>query len=356
MSKYELGIEILENNVVVDHQTVYTHAENLDRAQRNIAWRTVVKENPDAEYPGLTIRFEDGRIIDGSKKNGPVPLYIVLIHDLHKKEVYVDETYAKQLRQKYAVNKNNYAEKLAQIVKDFKAEEMAEQGRPEQVIRIDDNFERQDFYDFSSHKEENEMMYEKIEDILNNVLADIELGSCNHVIITGDNGQLNLVKTEKAIDFGRILYARCGEIFNKEHIAEIRKGLKELFGSSKTETDTDYDNLAAEAPASSMKLELVLSLLYKGKNVPVKRQVVFYDEGNDFYAGAVLNGSKKVGTFYWNANFMKPVFKPEPGPVDMGLENKTRYATAIKAALEKAGIKCKAKPRHETQVLFEEAV
>lgn len=226
------------------------------------------------------------------------------------------------------------------------AKELAKQGRPEQVIQIDDNFERQDFYNF--HKEEDEMMYEKIEDILNNVLADIELGSCHHIVITGDNGQLNLVKTEKAIEFGRTLYARCGEIFNEEHTAEIRKGLEELFGSSKDEHKTEdqpneYDDLAAEKATAQekKKLDLTLSLIYKGKDVPVKRQIVVYDKGNNFYPGIVLNGTKKVGTFYWNTNHVKPVFKPEAAPIDMGVVNKMRYVSAIKKALEDAGIKGK---------------
>ena len=235
------------------------------------------------------------------------------------------------------------------------AKELAKQGRPEQVIQIDDNFERQNFYNF--HKEEDEMMYEKIENILTDVLADIELGSCNHVIITGDNGQLNLVKTEKAIEFGRILYARCGEIFNEEHTAEIRKALEELFGSSKNEHKTednhaaetvenktvdtsDYDGLTEKA-ATSKKLDLSLSLIYKGKDMPVKRQIVVYDHGTDFYPGVVLNGTKKVGTFYWNVKYVKPVFKPEAAPVDMGSVNKMRYVSAIKKALEDAGIKGK---------------
>jgi len=204
---------------------------------------------------------------------------------------------------------------------------------------------------------EDEVLYDKIRYLLEDNLADVEEMSGNNVVITGDTGHMTIFKNKKTIEFGRTLYARCGEIFNEEHTAEIRKALEELFGSSKAEHKTednhvaetvenktvdtsDYDGLTGKA-TTGKKLDLSLSLIYKGKDVPVKRQIVVYDHGTDFYSGVVLNGTKKVGTFYWNVKYVKPVFKPEAAPVDMGSVNKMRYVSAIKKALEDAGIKGK---------------
>lgn len=229
------------------------------------------------------------------------------------------------------------------------AKEMAKQGRPEQVIQLDDDFERQDFYDFS--KGEDEMMYEKIEDILNNVLADIELGSCNHVIITGDNGQLNLVKTEKAIEFGRILYSRCGEIFNEEHTAEIRKGLEDLFGTSKTKQETsrsaesesvennltdDEESLVSEGTSATVDITFDVELP-DGRLVKVTRRTSIKQDEKDknFLFGYIYRSGNYVGSWIWNKKYSLPVYKPQQAmkKTMLGERNSRRLCIAIKNAV-----------------------
>ena len=231
------------------------------------------------------------------------------------------------------------------------AKEMAKQGRPEQVIQLDDDFERQDFYDFSSHKEENEMMYERIEDVLNNVLADIELGSCNHVIVTGDNGQLNLVKTEKAIEFGRILYSRCGEIFNEEHTAEIRKGLEDLFGTSKTKQETsrsaesesvennltdDEESLVSEGTSATVDITFDVEL-QDGRLVKVTRRTSIKQDEKDknFLFGYIYRSGNYVGSWIWNKKYSLPVYKPQQAmkKTMLGERNSRRLCIAIKNAV-----------------------
>ncbi len=229
------------------------------------------------------------------------------------------------------------------------AKEMAKQGRPEQVIQLDDDFERQDFYDFS--KGEDEMMYEKIEDILNNILADIELGSCNHVIITGDNGQLNLVKTEKAIEFGRILYFRCGEIFNEEHTAEIRKGLEDLFGTSKTKQETslaaasepvennltdDEESLVSEGTSATVDITFDVELP-DGRLVKVTRRTSIKQDEKDknFLFGYIYRSGNYVGSWIWNKKYSLPVYKPQQAmkKTTLGERNSRRLCIAIKNAV-----------------------
>jgi len=230
------------------------------------------------------------------------------------------------------------------------AKEMAKQGRPEQVVQLDDDFERQDFYDFSKGEDE---MYEKIEDILNNVLADIELelGSCNHVIVTGDNGQLNLVKTEKAIEFGRILYSRCGEIFNEEHTAEIRKGLEDLFGTSKTKQETssaaasepvknnltdDEDALVSEGTSSTVSINFDVELP-DGRLVKVVRRISIKQDEKDanFLYGYIYRSGNYVGSWIWNRKYSLPVYKPQQAmkKTVLGERNSRRLCIAIKNAV-----------------------
>lgn len=229
------------------------------------------------------------------------------------------------------------------------AKEMAKQGRPEQVIQLDGDFERQDFYDFS--KGEDEMMYEKIEDILNNVLADIELGSCNHVIITGDNGQLNLVKTEKAIEFGRILYSRCGEIFNEEHAEEIRKGLEDLFGTSKTKQETvhtaasepvennltdDEESLVSEGTSATVDITFDVELP-DGRLVKVTRRTSVKQDEKDpnFLFGYIYRSGDYVGSWIWNKKYSLPIYKPQKAmkKTPLGERNSRRLCIAIKNAV-----------------------
>ena len=229
------------------------------------------------------------------------------------------------------------------------AKEMAKQGRPEQVIQLDDDFERQDFYDFN--KEEDEMMYEKIEDILNNVLADIELGSCNHVIITGDNGQLNLVKTEKAIEFGRILYSRCGEIFNEEHTAEIRKGLEDLFGTSKTKQETshiaasesvennltdDEESLVSEGTSATVDITFDVELPDSRLVKVTRRTSIKQDEKDpNFLFGHIYRSGDYVGSWIWNKKYSLPIYKPQKAmkKTPLGERNSRRLCIAIKNAV-----------------------
>lgn len=229
------------------------------------------------------------------------------------------------------------------------AKEMAKQGRPEQVVQLDDDFERQDFYDFS--KGEDEMMYEKIEDILNNVLADIELGSCNHVIVTGDNGQLNLVKTEKAIEFGRVLYTRCGEIFNEEHTAEIRKGLEDLFETSKTKQETsrsaesesvennltdDEESLVSEGTSATVDITFDVELP-DGRLVKVMRRTSIKQDEKDknFLFGYIYRSGNYVGSWIWNRKYSLPVYKPQQvmKKTPLGERNSRRLCIAIKNAV-----------------------
>lgn len=224
--------------------------------------------------------------------------------------------------------------------------EMAKQGKPEQVVQLDDDFERQDFYDFS--KGEDEMMYEKIEDILNNVLADIELGSCNHVIVTGDNGQLNLVKAEKAIEFGRILYSRCGEIFNEEHTAEIRKELEDLFGTSKTKQETsrsaesesvennltdDEESLVSEGTSATVDITFDVELP-DGRLVKVTRRTSIKQDEKDknFLFGYIYRSGNYVGSWIWNRKYSLPVYKPQQAmkKTPLGERNSRRLCIAIK--------------------------
>lgn len=228
------------------------------------------------------------------------------------------------------------------------AKEMAKQGRPEQVVQLDDDFERQDFYDFSKGEDE---MYEKIEDILNNVLADIELGSCNHVIITGDNGQLNLVKTEKAVEFGRILYSRCGEIFNEEHTAEIRKGLEDLFGTSKTKQETslaaasepvgnnltdDEESLVSEGTSATADITFDVELP-DGRLVKVTRRTSIKQDEKDknFLFGYIYRSGNYVGSWIWNKKYSLPVYKPQQAmkKTMLGERNSRRLCIAIKNAV-----------------------
>lgn len=222
------------------------------------------------------------------------------------------------------------------------AKEMAKQGKPEQVVQLDDDFERQDFYDFS--KGEDEMMYEKIEDILNNVLADIELGSCNHVIITGDNGQLNLVKIEKAVEFGRVLYTRCAEIFNEEHTNTIRKGLEDLFVTSKTKQETsatvltdDEDALVSEGTSSMVDINFDVELP-GGRLVKVTRRTSIKQDEKDknFLFGYVYRNGKYVGYWQWNRkHYLLPVYKPQQAMKKtlLGEQNARRLCVAIKQAV-----------------------
>ena len=289
MKRYELNIELLENGVVIDHKVVHTHAENLDRAQRNIAWRTVVKDNPDAKYPGLVVRFEDGRVIDGGKKNGPVPLYIVLMHDLHKQEVYVDETYAKKLRQKYAVNKNNYAEKLAQIINKFKAEANAntesadaqkeeevkmekeiettvaedinenavpdmleaiaavEEEYPENIVIIDE--QEKLFWKnnkalmkvISGKPFSEKYLYSKVFTILQYNHVDVVLieGQEDRFLHLDFNGSGIELPNKSAIDFGRQVWCNASEIgLDASRVKNIRDQLITLFTNNKGKQET----------------------------------------------------------------------------------------------------------------------
>lgn len=284
MKRYELGIEILENGVAVDHQTVYTHAENLDRAQRNIAWRTVVKDNPEAEYPGLAVRFEDGRVIDGGKKTKAIPLYIVLMHDLHKKEIYVDEKCAKQLRQEYAVNKNNYDKKVAQIVDKFKAEETAktesadaqkeEEVKMEKEIKtavnenaVPDMLEAiaavEEYPENIVTIDEQEKLFWKNNKALMKVIADkpfsekylyskvFTILQYNHVDVVLIEGQENRflhldfngsdieLPNNSAIDFGRQVWSEISEIgLDSSRVKNVRDQLITLFTNNKGKQET----------------------------------------------------------------------------------------------------------------------
>lgn len=308
MKRYELGIEILENDIVTARHTVYTHAENLDRAQRNIAWRTVVRDNPEAEYPGLAVRFEDGRVIDGSKKIKAIPLYIVLMHDLHKQEVYVDEECAKQLRKEYAVNKNNYAKKLVQIVDKFKAEETAknesadaqkeeevkmekeikttaaevinenavpdmpeavaavEEEYPENIVTIDE----QEKLFWKNNKAlmkvilgkpfSEKYLYSKMFTILQYNHVDVVLieGQENRFLHLNFNDSSIELPNKSAIDFGRAVWSEISEIgLDSSRVKNVRDQLTTLFTNNKGKQETTdvhkSETVENKTPQSAVK-------------------------------------------------------------------------------------------------------
>ena len=230
------------------------------------------------------------------------------------------------------------------------AKELAKQGRPEQVIQIDD-FERQDFYDFSSHKEENEMMYNKICHLLEDNLAEVERRGQN-VIITGDTGHMAILISGTMVDFARTLYVRCEEIFNKEHTADIRKGLEELFGNNKAKQKTtseaasesvennltdDEESLVSEGTSATVGITFDVELS-DGRLVKVARRTSIKQDEKDvnFLYGYVYRNGEYVGYWQWNRkHYSLPIYKPQQAmkKTSLGERNSRRLCTAIKNAV-----------------------
>lgn len=399
MKRYELNIELLENGVAVNHQTVYTHAENLDRAQRNIAWRTVVKDNPEAEYPGLAIRFKDGRIIDGGKKNSPVPLYIVLMHDLHKQEVYVDETYAKKLRQKYAVNKHNYAEKLVQIINKFKAEanantESADAQKEEEVkmekeieTTVAEDINENAIPDMKNNKAlmkviadkpfSEKYLYGKVFTILQYNHVDVVLieGQENRFLHLDFNGSDIELPNKSAIDFGRQVWSEISEIgLDSSRVKNVRDQLVSLFANNKGKQETTgvhkSETVEDKTPQSAVKKEenklnkeemalveagsnkndgIVLDFYIQqgGKEIETKRVITIKRSDPGKYLFGYVYSKGYVGCWQWILQKSHPEFGPAGKKNSAGKQvyleytpnsNIGRLLEAIKTALQKNGV------------------
>ena len=197
---------------------------------------------------------------------------------------------------------------------------------------------------------EDEVLYDNIRSLLEDNLAEVEKRGQN-VIITGDTGHMAILITGTMIEFGRILYSRCGEIFNEEHTAEIRKGLEDLFGTSKTKQETsrsaesesvennltdDEESLVSEGTSATVDIVFDVELP-DGRLVKVTRRTSVKQDDKDpnFLYGYIYRDGKYVGSWIWNRKYSLPVYKPQQvmKKTALGERNSRRLCAAIKKAV-----------------------
>lgn len=208
------------------------------------------------------------------------------------------------------------------------AREMAKQGRPEQVVQLD------------------EMMFDKIRYLLEDNLAEVEKHGQN-VIITGDTGHMAILISGTMVDFARTLYVRCEEIFNEEHTADIRKGLEKLFGNDKAKQETasepvknnltdEEDALVSEGTSSTVDINFDVELP-DGRLVKITRRTSVKQDDKDpnFLYGYIYRDGKYVGSWIWNRKYSLPVYKPQQAmkKTALGERNSRRLCAAIKKAV-----------------------
>lgn len=194
---------------------------------------------------------------------------------------------------------------------------------------------------------EDEVLYDKIRYLLEDNLAEVEKHGQN-VIVTGDTGHMAILITRTMIEFGRVLYSRCGEIFNEEHTAAIRKGLEELFGNDKAKQETPQtetvktvlteaeEDLVSEGTSATVDIVFDVELP-DGRLVKVTRRTSVKQDDKDpnFLYGYIYRDGKYVGSWIWNRKYSLPVYKPQQAmkKTALGERNSRRLCAAIKKAV-----------------------
>ena len=197
---------------------------------------------------------------------------------------------------------------------------------------------------------EEEILYDRIRYSLEDNLAEVEKRWQN-VIITGDTGHMAILISGTMIDFGRILYVRCEEIFNEEHTADICKGLEELFGNNKAKQKTtseaasesvennltdDEESLVSEGTSATVDITFDVELP-DGRLVKVTRRTSIKQDEKDknFLFGYIYRSGNYVGSWIWNKKYSLPVYKPQQAmkKTMLGERNSRRLCIAIKNAV-----------------------
>jgi hypothetical protein len=194
---------------------------------------------------------------------------------------------------------------------------------------------------------EEEILYDRIRYLLEDNLAEVEKRGQN-VIITGDTGHMAILITGTMIEFGRVLYSRCGEIFNEEHTAAIRKGLEELFGNDKAKQETPQtetvktvlteaeEDLVSKGTSATVDITFDVELP-DGRLVKVTRRTSVKQDDKDpnFLYGYIYRDGKYVGSWIWNRKYSLPVYKPQQAmkKTALGERNSRRLCVAIKKAV-----------------------
>lgn len=194
---------------------------------------------------------------------------------------------------------------------------------------------------------EEEIMLDNIRYLLEDNLAEVEKRGQN-VIITGDTGHMAILISGTMVEFGRILYSRCGEIFNEEHVAAIRKGLEELFGNDKAKQKTPQtetvktvlteaeEDLVSEGTSATVDIVFDVELP-DGRLVKVTRRTSVKQDDKDpnFLYGYIYRDGKYVGSWIWNRKYSLPVYKPQQAmkKTALGERNSRRLCVAIKKAV-----------------------
>ena len=255
------------------------------------------------------------------------------------------------------------------------AKELAKQGRAEQVIRIDDDFEHEDFYNFKEErimnkkemvKNSNAVLMQIIDKRTNEekhlfaeVFHILHASDCyidksidkpdTHVLLLHDEEGV-LITIASAIEFGREIYTEISQLVDETNTKAIRQRLAALFGTNKKEEApakvmqevNPYEGLAQEKAEKPQVLTFDLNLEYqKPGDIPrdfhVTRKISVLHEGN-FYHGYVYHSNGQyLGHWYWNVKYLRPIFTSNQ---DVGDGNKDRYEVAIRKALKTIGVYC----------------
>ena len=141
MASYGINFVIVDSKdkeKILERGTAFTTSNSLEKAESNIAWRYVVKNNLKAKHRGAVIQFDSGRSIDGSKRGlDKMPLYLILADDLESNGISVNLDYVDHLRRKFKVTRKNYAEKYLEVInymKGYKDQSATAQKKEEETM------------------------------------------------------------------------------------------------------------------------------------------------------------------------------------------------------------------------------